>query len=779
MDLNPPSSEPLDEPRAPVKDMSSSPKTTLLPLLLLMDGADTLVYIDPAPTTSGGSNYLGLGRIIPHRVHSEKLLATGSASFQRLFLPRYQTRVQKQHAIIFLTEVSCPLPIRTWALQQSKWELPESCVGGEDELEEMESTSISPASFILPDNEGGPEDEAPEGQGEKFHQVKWSGLPVEYSASRHREGIEHILHVLEGLNPKLDTPCKLWTFFAVAKILDVATVPAVSDHILSWFYESHNARFIEIHPEVAYRVACGIKASALCRDAFVGLVGDEALLYLIRTANLTTVIPRAEATWSRIQDFLDDTEVQRIEYASKSFADYVVSRFLNLAGAEMAWLAQIPEFGKLTQHLHDYPEDNDMVLRLINTLKDRIRQRIYAALNDVRDTWRTENAIQSSGNACDPHYSNLKPMFDNRDILQRVIGRRFWFRMTTSNLDAKIFTLVDPNHNSLAEVGSPLLAFRGQENAKIRRNVPCSEIDRRVHDFNAYAILRANSNSNMRDAHLTSENRLWNLTINPRRPPPTSEVNRQALGSESMENRNVGASPSFGASPLETFPSNQTTSSTSPTPSNIPEVTFNLTAFYIDASWYINRQARKMVFPRERHSIHLDITDTLTGLTENEYRFLPLWAGGNDDGTGGVFTDHNIPAMETDGFSAPGPSFHTGSAASNDDSFSDINPSDSQSTVQRASHHATLSHASDVVSVDSMDLNSDTSHDHPHYQNTFEHPRGTDVVSMSSGLSIDENEEIDEQSDSASTAVIDSPTELTDILDEVDMESMDDDFEEL
>ncbi|KAF4973717.1 hypothetical protein FZEAL_9244 [Fusarium zealandicum] len=48
----------------------------------------------------------------------------------------------------------------------------------------------------------------------------------------------------------------------------------------------------------------------------------------------------------------------------------------------------------------------------------------------------------------------------------------------------------------------------------------------------------------------------------------------------------------------------------------------------------------------------------LLTLTNNELKYLPLWAGGCDDGTGGVFEDL-IPMTEM-GPNGPGPAFHTG-----------------------------------------------------------------------------------------------------------------------
>ncbi|KFH47725.1 hypothetical protein ACRE_013370 [Hapsidospora chrysogenum ATCC 11550] len=55
----------------------------------------------------------------------------------------------------------------------------------------------------------------------------------------------------------------------------------------------------------------------------------------------------------------------------------------------------------------------------------------------------------------------------------------------------------------------------------------------------------------------------------------------------------------------------------------------------------------------------LKITEhLLLTLTSNEMKFLPLWAGGNDDGTGGVF-EQFLPPAEM-GPSGPGPSYRTG-----------------------------------------------------------------------------------------------------------------------
>lgn len=55
-----------------------------------------------------------------------------------------------------------------------------------------------------------------------------------------------------------------------------------------------------------------------------------------------------------------------------------------------------------------------------------------------------------------------------------------------------------------------------------------------------------------------------------------------------------------------------------------------------------------------RRSTHLAL-----GILEEEFKFLPLWAGGRDDGTGAVFADMSVPDTDM-GAIEPGPKYRTG-----------------------------------------------------------------------------------------------------------------------
>lgn len=732
-----------------------APLANVLPLLLL-DGADTLVYIDPPPQDVDNTTWTSSGQTTPHRVHSEKLLSSGSTFFKRAIQPRYQAQVRKRRgladrlpngikyvidltppdadedAIIFMTELSCPMAIRTWALQKTLWSLPSECVGGKDEItwpEENEEEPLDPLSMPNDDDELSKTLNPPENTISDFlaTQIKKSGLPVEYSPHRHREGIEHILHVLEGLNPKIDTPCKIWTFYGLAKIFDVLTVPAISNHLVSWFYDSTNTNIIQFHPEAAYRVGFGLQAAGLCRDSFVGLVADEALLYLVRAANQQPMDRNQCQTLacSRIHDSLDDTEVQRIEYASKSFADHVVNRFLHLIGEEMSWMNGLAEFQKLTSHLGQWPDDQNIVLVLILTLKDYVRSRLYAELRKARDTARTTSVIPSESHgtqgAFDPYsdMDHLAPgvIYKRQHILQRILGKAFWSRLlgVTLSGDSEHQSLTNPEfqrHRSIRDLGNGLPAFRDQGYARIRR-VAIDEVWSRVKDFNKAVSWQA-AYDNMSTTKTPCSNYAnppamptWNLVTDLRRPGHGYRSSQADTGGDSIWNSetpgptlmNAGQTtslvtdlqrPGFVAAPSHaaaegayatgsqvspffpfdlpvpnTLRQNQTPGSTMNDPTVLKFLPdegwtrqhnqFELWVFFDEVSKYLNKYAYDMLYSEEMSLADFKHLNTLFVLTDNEYRFLPLWAGGNDDGTGGVFTDHDIPNMETGGSRRPGP----------------------------------------------------------------------------------------------------------------------------
>jgi hypothetical protein len=84
---------------------------------------------------------------------------------------------------------------------------------------------------------------------------------------------------------------------------------------------------------------------------------------------------------------------------------------------------------------------------------------------------------------------------------------------------------------------------------------------------------------------------------------------------------------------------------------------FSQQNFFSEVSAHIKSLSTEMLSTHEI-GFPIKITDTILCLGPQEFKYLPLWAGGDDDGTGGVF-EAEIPYADA-GPNGPGPSFHTG-----------------------------------------------------------------------------------------------------------------------
>ena len=101
---------------------------------------------------------------------------------------------------------------------------------------------------------------------------------------------------------------------------------------------------------------------------------------------------------------------------------------------------------------------------------------------------------------------------------------------------------------------------------------------------------------------------------------------------------------------------------------------FDLEKFLAEAHSYIRKFARQKLQSSDTYlreePLEVGITNTLVCLADSEWKYLPLWAGGNDDGSGGVYIDQ--PDTADLGFSSPGPDIHTGTPATSIKSPSEL-----------------------------------------------------------------------------------------------------------
>jgi len=93
-------------------------------------------------------------------------------------------------------------------------------------------------------------------------------------------------------------------------------------------------------------------------------------------------------------------------------------------------------------------------------------------------------------------------------------------------------------------------------------------------------------------------------------------------------------------------------------------VLFDLGTFWSQLGFKVRAHSRQYFDTNEAPQVAAAVWDLqmshhlLVALDEREYAFLPLWAGGNDDGMGTVLQEE-IPDADM-GPAGPGPSFHTG-----------------------------------------------------------------------------------------------------------------------
>ncbi|KAL2827535.1 hypothetical protein BDW59DRAFT_143928 [Aspergillus cavernicola] len=652
--------------------------------------ADTLAFIDSPSYRPTWSLQPSSVQSIGHRIHSQRLLETGSPVFQKLFEQRTQERTIKRRgglpdgfkyiidltppstdedAVLFLTELSCPSGIRSWAKAKARFDLPVTCVSGVDTL------SLPGGGEHHPDS-----------------------LP-EYSPARHHAGIVHILQVLQELRPQLDTPCKIWTFFALAKMYEIATLPQISTRVASWVYATNNKRFIELHPEITYRMAKGTQCAHLLRDSFSVLVGEEALL-LLRDSGAPRPKKQRDTVHGRPQDFLDDDDLQRVQYAGESFLTHIIEQFVELAGAEMSWLINLSMYRNVIYFEAQDQAQREIVEDLVSSLKDFVRATIVITLSQHSPTHIAPKYKLDAATSY-PTYDYLN-VYAYMAVAERITTRTFWQRLTQRKLtkyDGEA-SLGDDWHTSLASLGGSIGAFRDHQHA-VLRYVQASELDSKAGAFNS--------------------------VLNPWYSGPR--------GGPLLQN---GTNMFF------------------------TQGYFSLNDFIDEAQNYIATFARKM-FGTIRPEMTYELTDTLTCLTDKEFRYLPLWAGGCDDGTGGVYIDQ-IPLAEINGFSAPGPSIHTGSATPSYASYASSMVSTFASTVHGASHRATESHASEVMSIDSEGISEvgnvravgPTAH-------SAEYHKVDDELSLALDSPADDFDDafFDSDSDSDDTVVIDDHGELS------------------
>ena len=575
---------------------------------------DTLVYIDP-PTQSinlGDEAYESYVERYsqPFHVKSSSLLSLKSSFFARQFSPTNQYRVLRRRGLASNLPAGIKFVVDLTPPSEGDdavYLTTELCCS-QGVLNWYKANKRWGVSKRLV---GGPEEYS-----QPTADDQEQPPPLEYTPLRHRAAIERVLLAMHGHNPQIDSAPKMWTTFAVAMYFDITRSP-LTDWIISWLRAHPNTYFIEVLPEVALKVADGLQCEQLCRDTFAILVGEEALGNIRRCRDGGPEV--GHSVHGRKQGDLPESYQTRVEYASKAFLDRISNLVQDLVGIEMKWLTEIPEYKKLLSLNQPSVVNSELLISLKDKLKAYVRGAIYKTLcvnflqgPNAKDSIYTDNDLYPTSTWIDTYNSLI--------ARERLMTRTFWRALNeqdivcgSSNVDINdhmvISTLI-PDPEPTAEEESLL-------NGGFFTKVYKAEVETLALTLGALLEKCRNTSTGNQDS--------------------VSDVT--GLESSGIVT-NVQHENSY----------------------------FKLREFL--------HQVRNNIQLLCDHILGLDgspldlgLTDTLICLEETEWKYLPIWANGNDDGTGGVFDDE-VPFADS-GFSTAGPSVHTGSGSSlaSSDSF--------------------------------------------------------------------------------------------------------------
>lgn len=632
--------------------------------------------------------YHPLGFVLDHeyRVHSEKLLATGSSYFRKMLGEDEQKKLRtagifagrvgrdgikfvldlspdNEDGEVLLHELSCPDGIRYWFRAKLRNDVPSSLVYGQEETDkspDAHRNSISSGSeeqgaqqvstlpgfspFIPGAAAHGTELPKTTTSGLKRKSVDFNtpnvgaeleyfnkNVPLDYTHVRHRACMERMLQCIEGKHARLDSATKVWTTAMLAGMYDCTI--AVVDEITSWVYTSNNNRIIEILPEAIFKLGITLKSYMLTRAAFSILVAEEAFCMRPDTApsQRSSITPLGRY---RDDHTLGEDHLDMIQKAALVFNEQITMVTDDFINPECSWFSNSPEFRKL-QAAKDRMESDyafnktpgcGIALNSLDDLEKDLRDYYYGRLRVIM-TRKLAESSASFGEThriaehwSSDHRISFEDYYDNLSGHQRLCIRPFWH--LTQYFDPGVIHL---------------------SNILLGEDVPEG-----VRQVSGVSIYRLANEANM----AIFDHAIRNATAELQAAAQNSSLaggfdKQEVLTKMYLASVSEGRVPTDAQSLAHEYTYLQKTNVT-----HSQSIFFSVHQFCRDASRYIGSIAT-MMLKRSEDCMGFDIPEGLQCLTDHQYKFLPLWAGGCDDGSGGVGTD--IPLPSTEGWDGIGP----------------------------------------------------------------------------------------------------------------------------
>jgi hypothetical protein len=484
--------------------------------------------------------------------------------------------------------------------------------------------------------------------------VRYNGddIPLQYRIPescpiRHRVGIVRLLLAVNGANVLINSAQRMWTMVWLANHFELTQY--VRDSVMTWFMAYPNTKFVEICPEESFKVACALQIGDIARASFQILVNELAIDY----AATNTTSRKQRYTFSQRKRDID-FESDAVDYAVRDFVERIKATYNSLAGK-----------GKNPFDVLGPPFDEWRKLQLLG-------ESIETAAS-LRDPSSSISDLHEA-------YKNLKAALE--EVLLNMIAR-----IPEENMPTHLRDLIEAQRDQYV----PQRAQRGgdEDRQMIERRYELLSQEQRILTAPFWYEFQQ---------HFDSPNfepfRVWESRMTGGQSLKTLRTVKESFNA-CMRLAMIDYPITFDRTQLPRLRNS----------SNL----FNLEEFYDQLKRALRRFGFSIVGRDDEDTIANFILSEhlILNLNEREMNYLPVWAGGMDDGTFGAFMREDIPETVM-GPSQPGPSYHTGHTLVDGDGASASGTLNSMSASDLAMSQLGLDDATVAGSVDAQNSISTT-----------------------------------------------------------------------
>ncbi|KXJ95285.1 hypothetical protein Micbo1qcDRAFT_192344 [Microdochium bolleyi] len=638
------SNQPAHDPKAAGSESREAADSYALDNLeTLHSTGDTLVIIDfpasrPPDVSCAGTHW----RAKTFRVPSAALLATGSSYFAKLYSPRAQARARKRvdlsrygsdiEYVLDLTpssegdelaaqlaELSIPEGVRDWWMSLERLGVSRFLVSGHDD--NCPRHIDVPIEYAMKSGSVG-KAKYTVGDGplprDNLEDIDVSQLRMipDYCPVRHRANIIRLIRAILGEDLVLNSAVRVYTISGIAKQFDCAGV--IRDSVFTWLMAQPNSDFIDIEPETALRLGWNLGLRDVTRAAMRILVAENTMDALSPTPRASRRYTLLGRTRTELPDELENV----IQHATAKFAERLTQLRADFASPRVYSLLDIGEWSKLM--------DLGEIIGTVFPGED-------APIIDPSTIPRSSNPWISSA-----HIEDIRTLFN----------------LVCKELLTYVRSMVDDVDGT---------SFRSDTESTTENSRLCYlPRSRFTSYFTVWHSLTTPQRGMLTDYWKRFIDTVWEWA-------PTGNSTKLSCAKRLNAVVYMLNSSLTLASKTDAFP---------PLTDNTWRL--NLPLLRTQLAQKLDRLSKTWSNPTAWNAGDLEVPlsrsrHLVLSLTEEEFKYLPLWAGGLDDGTGGVFQDEPLPDADM-GPIGPGPAYHTGysvmSGAYTDMGSSSIAPSD-------------------------------------------------------------------------------------------------------